>query len=123
MWRPTNYSDDDFAEFREAIAASRIESAVIHAVYLINCASKEREVRQKSMASLTQALRVGDGIGADGVVLHAGARKGEPHGPSVKRAARRSPRRWTAPSGARSCSRTPPAPRGRSAATSRSWPN
>jgi deoxyribonuclease-4 len=88
MWRPTRYSDEDMAEFRTAIDATRIELVVIHAVYLINCASKEREVRAKSIASLTHALRVGDGIGAAGVVLHAGARKGEPQGPSVKRAAK-----------------------------------
>jgi deoxyribonuclease IV len=88
MWRPTRYSDDDFAEFREALDASKIESATIHAVYLINCASKERQVRAKSITSLTHALRVGDGIGAHGVVLHAGARKGEPHAPSMKRAAK-----------------------------------
>jgi deoxyribonuclease IV len=88
MWRPTRYSDDDFAEFRDALDASKIESATIHAVYLINCASKEREVRTKSITSLTHALRVGDGIGAHGVVLHAGARKGEPHAPSMKRAAK-----------------------------------
>jgi deoxyribonuclease IV len=85
MWRPTKYGDEDFAAFREAMEASSIESVVIHAVYLINAASKEREVRSKSLASLKQALRVGDGIGAAGVVLHAGARKGEPHAPSVKR--------------------------------------
>ena len=88
MWRPTNYSDEDFAEFREEVAGSCIESVVIHAVYLINCASKEKETRSKSIASLTHALRVGDGIGADGVVLHAGARKGEPHRASIKRAAK-----------------------------------
>ncbi len=70
------------------MADSPLRSVVIHAVYLINCASKEREVRAKSIASLTHALRVGDGIGADGVVLHAGARKGEPHGASMKRAAK-----------------------------------
>jgi deoxyribonuclease-4 len=86
MWRPTSYSDDDFAEFREAFEASRQKSVTIHAIYLINCASKEREVRRKSITSLKHALRVGDGIGADGVVLHAGARRGEPHGASVKRA-------------------------------------
>jgi deoxyribonuclease IV len=86
MWRPTKYGDEDFAAFREAMDASPIESVVIHAVYLINAASKEREIRSKSLASLKQALRVGDGIGAAGVVLHAGARKGEPHAPSVKRA-------------------------------------
>jgi deoxyribonuclease IV len=88
MWRPTNYGPDDLAAFREALAESPIESATIHAVYLINCASKEREIRKKSIASLTHALRVGDGIGAAGVVLHAGARKGEPLTPSMKRAAK-----------------------------------
>ncbi len=88
MWHPTNYTDADFADFRDALDGSRIDSATIHAVYLINCASKEREIRAKSIASLTHALRVGDGIGAHGVVLHAGARKGEAHGPSMKRAAK-----------------------------------
>jgi deoxyribonuclease IV len=88
MWRPTNYSDDDFGAFRAEFAESRLESVVIHAVYLINCASKEREIRKKSIDSLTHALRVGDGIGADGVVLHAGATKGEPLAPSMKRAAK-----------------------------------
>jgi deoxyribonuclease-4 len=87
MWRPTNYTPDDFARFRETIAGSRIDSATIHAIYLINCASREREIRAKSIASLTHALRVGDGIGANGVVLHAGACKGEPLAPSMKRAA------------------------------------
>jgi len=86
MWRPTAYGDDDFAAFRKAMEESSIQAVVIHAVYLINAASKERGIRRKSLASLKQALDVGDGIGAIGVVLHAGARKGEPHRPSVKRA-------------------------------------
>lgn len=87
-WRPTAYGPDDYAAFRESRAASRVRTVLIHALYLINCASREREIRAKSIAALTHALRVGDGIGADGVVLHAGARKGEPHRPSMKRAAR-----------------------------------
>ena len=87
MWRPTAYTEDDFAAYREAWEASSMKSAVIHALYLINCASKEKEIRDKSINSLTHALRVGDGIGADGVVLHAGARKGEPHRASMRRAA------------------------------------
>ena len=85
MWRPTAYGSEDFDAFRDAMDDSPVEVVVIHAVYLINCASKEREIRRKSLASLEQALEVGEGIGAAGVVLHAGARKGEPHGPSVKR--------------------------------------
>jgi deoxyribonuclease IV len=86
MWRPTAYGSDDFEAFREAMDGSRIKAVVIHAVYLINCATKDRVIRRKSLASLKQALAVGDGIGATGVVLHAGARKGEPHAPSVRRA-------------------------------------
>ncbi len=86
MWRPTKYTEDDFAEFREAMDASKVEAVIIHAVYLINCATKDKELRKKSLASLTHALRIGDGIGAKGVVLHPGAQAGEPHGPSMKRA-------------------------------------
>ena len=88
MWRPTKYGPDDFAAFREAMASSPVEAVVIHAVYLINCATKDKELRKKSLASLTHALRIGDGIGAAGVVLHPGAQKGEPLGPSIKRAAK-----------------------------------
>ena len=86
MWRPTKYSEDDFAEFREAFDASDLEAVAIHAIYLINGAAKDREMRRKSITALTHALRVGDGIGAIGVVLHAGARAGEPHDASMKRA-------------------------------------
>ncbi len=88
MWRPTKYGPDDFAAFREAMDNSPVEAVVIHAVYLINCATRDREMRVKSLDSLTHALRIGDGIGAAGVVLHPGAQKGEPHGPSMKRAAK-----------------------------------
>src|SRR4029077_2153775 len=86
MWRRTKYGEEDFAAFREAMDASKVEAVVIHAVYLINCASKDKELRKKSLTSLTHALRIGDEIGAAGVVLHPGAQKGEPHGPSMKRA-------------------------------------
>jgi deoxyribonuclease IV len=88
MWRPTKYGAEDFAAFREAMDDSPVEAVVIHAVYLINCATKDKELRKKSLASLTHALRIGDGIGARGVVLHPGAQKGEPLDPSMKRAAK-----------------------------------
>jgi deoxyribonuclease IV len=75
MWKPTAYSQDDFAAFRDAFGASRIEAVVIHAVYLINTATTDDEMRKKSLASLVQSLTVGAGIGAKGVVLHAGSAK------------------------------------------------
>src|SRR4249919_776504 len=86
MWRPTKYGPEAFAAFKEAMASSPVEAVVIHAVYLINCATKDKELHEKSLASLTHALRTGDGIGAAGVVLHPGAQVKEPFGPSMKRA-------------------------------------
>jgi deoxyribonuclease-4 len=89
MWRPTRYGPDDFAEFREAMAGSKkVEAVIIHAVYLINCATKDKELRKKSLTSLTHALEIGDGIGAKGVVLHPGSQKTDPLKPSLKRASK-----------------------------------
>jgi deoxyribonuclease-4 len=73
MWRPTQYRDADVAAFRAAMDASDIDAVVIHAVYLLNCASEDPEIRAKSLTSLAHSLNVGAAIGATGVVLHAGS--------------------------------------------------
>ncbi len=85
MWRPTNYGDEDFATFREAMDESRVSSVIIHAVYLINPATPDRTLKRKSLASLAHALRIGDAIGATGVVLHPGARKQGRLIPAIRR--------------------------------------
>jgi deoxyribonuclease-4 len=86
QWKPHAYSDDQLAEYREAIEGSGVEAVLIHAVYLLNPASDDPDIREKSLASLTTSLRVGDALGAAGVVLHPGsALKGEV-GPAIKRA-------------------------------------
>jgi deoxyribonuclease-4 len=85
MWRPTQWKQDDVDEFCSRMKAGPIRSVVIHAVYLINVASKDREIRKKSLASLAHALRVGDAIGADGVVFHPGSTVGEPLEESIER--------------------------------------
>jgi deoxyribonuclease IV len=85
-WRPTRYTDADFAAFRECLARSPVGSVYIHAVYLINVASDDQEVCRKSLESLTHALTVGDAIGAGGVIVHPGSGKGQKPGPTFKRA-------------------------------------
>jgi deoxyribonuclease IV len=85
MWRPTQYKDADIAEFSARMADGPIKSVVIHAVYLINAASKDPEIREKSLTSLGHALRVGDAIGADGVVFHPGSTVGESHDEALER--------------------------------------
>ena len=49
MWRPTVYREEDVAAFREALAASPIDAVLIHAVYLLNCASEDPDIRAKSL--------------------------------------------------------------------------
>ena len=86
MWRPTAYTDDDYAEFREALDDSPIRAVLIHAVYLLNCATEDRDMRDKTLASLIQSLQVGAGIGAVGVVLHPGSAKQGDVKKAIKRA-------------------------------------
>jgi deoxyribonuclease IV len=86
MWKPTTYRDEDVAAFREAMADSPIQAVLIHAVYLLNCASDDRDIRAKSLASLTHSLRVGQAIGASGVVLHPGSAKQGHVGEAIARA-------------------------------------
>jgi deoxyribonuclease-4 len=85
-WRPTNHTEEAIAAFREAMDDSPIDAVLIHAVYLINCATEDKEMRAKSLTSLTHALRLGDGIGAQGVVLHAGSAKASAVDGAIKRA-------------------------------------
>lgn len=87
-WKTTRYSDEDFAEFREAMAATSIESVIIHAIYLINTATPDRELARKSREALRHAVSVGDAIGADGVVLHPGSRKQAELMPALSRSGR-----------------------------------
>jgi deoxyribonuclease-4 len=77
MWKPVVYRDDDIAEFNRLMAEGPVKAVVIHAVYLINAASDEDETRRKSVSSLIHALRLGDAIGAAGVVVHPGSLKGK----------------------------------------------
>src|SRR3954451_24481827 len=78
MWRPVVHKPDDVAEFNRLMADGPVKAVVIHAVYLINCASNEEEIRTKSLTSLIHALQLGDAINAAGVVIHPGTLKGKP---------------------------------------------
>jgi deoxyribonuclease-4 len=86
MWKPTTYRDEDVAAFRQAMAESPIDAVLIHAVYLLNCASDDKDIRAKSLASLTHSLRVGQAIGAGAVVLHPGSAKQGHVGEAIARA-------------------------------------
>ncbi|MEA2253770.1 MAG: deoxyribonuclease [Solirubrobacteraceae bacterium] len=85
-WRPTVYSEEQVAAFHEEMASSRVDALLIHAVYLLNAASEDAEIRDKTRASLIASLRAGDALGAHAVVLHPGSAKTGEVGPAIKRA-------------------------------------
>ena len=86
-WRPRVYSEEEIAEFRAAMADSRLEALMIHAVYLLNCASEDPEIRGKSLTALIAALQAGAALGAHCVVLHPGSALKGAVGPALERAA------------------------------------
>jgi deoxyribonuclease IV len=87
-WRAREYTDQEVAAYRDARAEAGVRATLIHAVYLINCASEDPEICRKSLASLTIALRCGDAIGARGVVLHAGSALGGSVDGAIRRTGR-----------------------------------
>src|SRR5512132_4378325 len=85
-WKPTIYSDEQVEAFRSAMADSDVDALLIHAVYLLNAASEDPEIREKTLTSLIASLRAGDALGAHAVVLHPGSAKTGEVGPAIDRA-------------------------------------
>jgi deoxyribonuclease-4 len=73
QWKPREYSAEEVADFRSALAESDVDALLIHAVYLLNPASEDGDFREKTLASLTTSLRAGAALGAHAVVLHPGS--------------------------------------------------
>jgi deoxyribonuclease-4 len=85
-WQARRYSDQELSDFHRALAESSVKGCVIHAIYLLNCASEDPEIRSKSLAALTLALQSGAALGALGVVLHPGSAKQSDPVKAIKRA-------------------------------------
>jgi deoxyribonuclease-4 len=81
MWRLTEYAPEVLASYRGAAAAAAaagdVAATYCHATYLINLASDDAELTERSVSALSFNLAVGSGIGADGVVLHLGSHRGQ----------------------------------------------
>jgi deoxyribonuclease IV len=86
-WRPRAYSEDEVAEFHDASTESEVQALVIHAVYLLNPASEDAELRAKTLTALVGALRAGELLGARSVVLHPGSALKDEVEPALRRAA------------------------------------
>ena len=75
-WRPAADNPAACAAFAQAARACDLHPVVIHAPYLINLASPEDFIWEKSIALLTWTLQRGALLGATFVVFHTGSHRG-----------------------------------------------
>ncbi len=75
-WRPTNHPEENLARFRERRAETGLGPVLAHAIYLVNLASPDDELYEKSVATLEATVDVACAIEADGVVFHVGSHLG-----------------------------------------------
>ncbi len=77
MWKPSQYGPDVLERYRQAQAEHRsVSSTYCHATYLINLATPDPVLSDKSRACLSANLSTAEGMGADGLVLHIGSHRG-----------------------------------------------
>jgi deoxyribonuclease IV len=85
-WKPRAYPAEEVEAFHAALDGSDVDALLIHAVYLLNCASEDEDIRAKTLTSLVSSLRAGAELGAVAVVLHPGSAKTGDVGEAVARA-------------------------------------
>ena len=77
QWKAAPLADDVVRRFREELDRSGITPVVSHDSYLINLASPNAELREKSVAAFLDELERAEKLGLLGVVTHPGAHVGE----------------------------------------------
>jgi deoxyribonuclease-4 len=75
-WRPAADNPASCAAFAQAVSNCGLDPLVIHAPYLINLASPEDEIWDKSVNLLRWTLQRGALLGATSVVFHTGSHRG-----------------------------------------------
>jgi deoxyribonuclease-4 len=72
-WKISDITDDQRMLFMKTRKKFNISPVYIHASYLINIASRSKELRNKSVKLLKEEMRRADALGADFVIFHTGS--------------------------------------------------
>ena len=86
-WRFPNHDPEVLASFPERAKAAGMEAWIVHAIYLINLASPDDELYEKSVSTLRSTVDAACAIEADGVVFHVGSHLGSGFEAGLERAA------------------------------------
>ena len=84
MWKPTQHAPEELERFRVRRREARVRHVSCHALYLVNLASRDREIRSKSFDALQATMETAREIGADAVVFHVGSHLGYGFDDAVK---------------------------------------
>ena len=76
MWKPTAHSEEELERFRVRRREARVRHVSCHALYLVNLASRDKEIRSKSFDALQATMETARAIEADAVVFHVGSHLG-----------------------------------------------
>lgn len=76
QWRAKPIGDDEVALFRRALVERKIGHPISHASYLINLASPNDLLRQKSIEAMVVELERAQRLGIPHVIVHPGASMG-----------------------------------------------
>jgi deoxyribonuclease IV len=72
-WAPPSVTTSVAREFGQAWRSSGVGPLVLHAPYMVNVASPNRDFRRRSVDLARATVTLAESIGATGVVIHAGA--------------------------------------------------
>ena len=76
-WQEPRHSDEQVQEFCRLVVEAGIAPNFVHATYLINLASEDPAVRQRSIQSLSAGAAWADRVGLGGIVVHVGSGRGQ----------------------------------------------
>lgn len=77
MWKSAQYGPEVLAAYREAQAAlASVAATYCHGSYLVNLATPDATLLERSKATLVANLAAARGLGASGLVVHAGSHLG-----------------------------------------------
>jgi len=65
MWKPTQHAPEELERFRVRRREARVRHVSCHALYLVNLASRDKEIRSKSFDALRATMETAQDIGAD----------------------------------------------------------
>jgi deoxyribonuclease-4 len=77
-WQVPKHTDEQVDEYVRLVHEAQIGPNFAHAAYLINLASEDPGIRQRSVDNLSASLSWAERVGLAGVVVHVGSGLGQP---------------------------------------------